>query len=173
MWQLIINRLIWIYSVCLLILALCDELQNCSVFVCFKDHVTPIFLFIVIYNWTEHIIVTPYHHQFFQMFHPLTYTCLVWIPCHQYWTVIHVHVRMPLSDCSWSGCALFAQVYICPNIWCKYSVLSCSKCDKYNNILIQVHCSNPQYYCFWSIICIIRPFVKSSPLLIKKSMWPH
>ena len=30
----------------------------------------------------------------------------------------------PLSDCSWSGCALFAQVYICPNIWGKYSVLS-------------------------------------------------
>ena len=47
----------------------------------------------------------------------------------------------PLSDCSWSGCALFAQVYIGPNIWGKYSVLFCSKCDKNNNILIKVHSS--------------------------------
>ena len=30
----------------------------------------------------------------------------------------------PLSDCSWSACALFAQVYICPNIWGKYSVFN-------------------------------------------------
>ena len=30
----------------------------------------------------------------------------------------------PLSDCSWSRCALFAQVYICPNVCVKYSVLS-------------------------------------------------
>ena len=67
----------------------------------------------------------------------------------------------PLSDCSWSGCALFVQVYICPNIWGKYNVLFCSKCDKYNNILIKVHCSNQKKCCYWPIICIIRPFIKS------------
>ena len=39
---------------------------------------------------------------------------------------------------------LYAQIYICPNIWGKSSVLFCSKCDKYNNILIKVHCSNPK-----------------------------
>ena len=43
----------------------------------------------------------------------------------------------------------------------KYSVLFCSKRDKYNNILIKVHCSNPKKCCSWPIICIIRPFIKS------------
>ena len=41
------------------------------------------------------------------------------------------------------------------------SVLSCSRCDKYNNILIKVHCSNTKKCCSWPIICIIRPFIKS------------
>ena len=51
--------------------------------------------------------------------------------------------------------------YTCPNIWGKYNVLSCSKCDKNNNLLIQVHCSNPKKCCSWPIICIIKPFIKS------------
>ena len=150
MWQLIMSR----HSVCLLdfnFSDLCDELEKRSVLFCFKYYIFPD-ICIHRYLDTKH-----YCHN-----------CLKkWSACfintYMYITECRSNVKQykPLSGCSWSGCALFAQVYICPNIWGKYSVLSCSKCDKYNNILIKVHCSNPKLCCSWPIICLIRPFIKS------------
>ena len=115
-----------------------------------------IFLFIVFPNWTGHFIVTP---DF--LFHPLNHKYLdtkiidiiVW-KSDQHVSSMHTCTCQNADQMSnskdhyqtglWIRCVLFAQVYICPNIWGKNNVLSCSKCDKYNNFLIQVHCSNPK-----------------------------
>ena len=59
--------------------------------------------------------------------------------------------------------------YITVPIFGVNTVLSCSKCDKYNNILIQVHCSNPKSYVAPGQLYASLG-LSSSSLLIKKSM---
>ena len=63
------------------------------------------FLFIVFHNWNWALHCYSLSSSIFQMFNPLTYTCLFWIPCHQYWTVF----QQCLAEDAWMARYLFAN----------------------------------------------------------------
>ena len=140
MWRLKLSHLIWIYSVCLLDFDLALYVMSLrTVLFCFRS----ILFLILLLFFTSGLGTSLLHLININLSNVSSFNLHLYglntlppeQPFNSSWRS-NVKQYRPLSDCSWSGGELFAQVYICPNIWGKYSLLSLQQVwqiQKYTN----------------------------------------